>query len=133
MKSLVTIILLAGAMSVSAQTPPTTATPTNTVQVTPTPITAAGNTMVGDVAVLADLADLVAIMDKFKVEEKALQDKYNPSWNAGQTKILADIAAVKKANGWGDDVTFDPVTKTWVRTVKTPVAEPKPTAPPTKK
>ena len=117
MKFAVLVLLLSGAMAF-AQAPAPTPSPTPVPKgevVTPKPIEANGSKMSGDVAVIADLADLLTIVDDYKNQEKALLDKLSPGWNAAQDKIRADIAAVKKANGWGDDVTFDPQTKKWYR------------------
>ena len=138
MKYFIGCILLAGAMAMSAQTPTATPAPTPVptatgVEVTPTQFDALGVKMNGDVAVQADLSVLITIMDQYKTEEKALQDKLTPSWDAAQAKIKADIAAVKKANKWGDDVNFDPATKKWYRTPAKTAVTPTVTPTPVKK
>jgi hypothetical protein len=83
--------------------------------ITPAPIKLGDSTIPGDSEVIVYLGELNGLSTQYVAEEKALQEKYTPTWQADQAKMQQAIQKVKNANKWGDDVVFSAQTKQWIK------------------
>ena len=92
---------------------------------TPAPFLLNGEQLPGDSAVIADLSSMDLIQAQYQAQLKLLQDQAQPLYQAKQTQLSKDIDSVKKANKWGDDVTFNNTTRHFERAVKVAVPETK--------
>jgi len=95
-----------------APTPPTAPAASEKETVTPKPITYGDSTMNGDTAVISDITALQNL--DMQIEKLKTQ--------ADTEKTKKDFETLKRVNGWGEDVQFDPQTQTWFR-LKTPAPE----------
>ena len=72
-------------------------------------------TVSGDILVSIQLDKLKSLDDSFQKEIEPIQTKYRPISEDIVKAIKSAVDSVKRDNGWGDDVQYDPATRTWSR------------------
>lgn len=133
MKRLILATLFLSVMALSAQTPPPAPNPVK-VEVIPAK-TALSTDHLRDAAELA-----ISRQDTAAARAQVLQGQLDTTmkqqlgplqetYNTNEKIIQEYIDATKKANGWGDDVTFDKPTMKFFRTPKPVTQVPNPPTP----
>jgi hypothetical protein len=123
MKRLLTIILV-GVFAVSSAYAVTPAAASNKKSVVVPPaskvlvpknIKLNGQMIPSDTIARFKFEDMTALQDKYNSEEVTLRAKYKPEVNILSTKIEKEISEIRKANGWGTDVSYDPAKRQWFK------------------